>query len=258
MAALAGSSLAATILYDQFTDGDRAKGSDPKDTAWYTAYAVSGSSLNVVSGENNGLEFNPGGGGNNSAFVGSFPTQTMAKVGDKITLSLDFQFVNAPGGTTTDSQIRVGFYNDNGTKVNKDDQNTTAHTTTDDYGYSALVQLSRSGQSAVGKESGGAGNILAGTDLSQNSPETGNPHNGTALHHLVLTLELLQGGGVQISYKMGDLTDSYSDTSSPYTSFNEVAIGLGKWSIMIFTWTMSGWISSPYHSLPPPSFWGAA
>ncbi len=224
----AGVAGATTVMYDPFTDGDRAKHppGDAQDTAWYGANGVTSTQLTVVGNE---LRFAPT--TNYKALVGGFTTQSLNAVGNKLTLSLDFKFETAPGAgnTTTANSFRFGLYNDKGTPTTGDNQ-TTSDT---DYGYAGWARLvaSTGNYSKIMKESGTISPIMTNGDNVNITPYSSLPTaglNDTNWHTAYLELTRLATSMHIVAKIDGNQILDVTDTSNLYTSFNEVAIGIGS------------------------------
>jgi hypothetical protein len=215
---------AATVLFDPFTDGDRALGSDTNDTSWFS------NSTGILSVVNNQLRYAPT--ATYKSFVGAFHnqvTQSLVNINDKLTLTFDFHFIAIPGGTDAKTQFRFGLYNANGTFATAD--NTTADT--NDFGYGAWIRVNGSAASSqVWKEAGPGGttdHLLTGGTITQIGSNSTNPAtlNDTNNHTALLQLIKVAGGVRILAQIDGNTILDVLDSSSVYTSFNEVAIGEG-------------------------------
>jgi hypothetical protein len=215
---------AATVLFDPFTDGDRTLGSDTNDTAWFS------NSTGVLSVVSNQLQYAPT--ANYKSFVGAFHnqiTQSLVNINDKLTLTFDFHFTAIPDGTDAKTQFRFGLYNANGTFATAN--NTTADT--NDYGYGAWIRVNGTAASSqIYKEAGPGGSsdhLLTGATITQIGSNSANPAtlNNTNNHTALLQLIKVAGGVKILAQIDGNTILDVTDTSSAYTSFNEVAIGEG-------------------------------
>lgn len=166
------------------------------------------------------------------AFLGTFhtptPVVTLGNIGDVLTLTFDFRFTLIPGiGATgnTDNTFRFGFYNYNGTLLTAD-YGTQAN---NDFGYAAFARIGNvSTSSHAVKEAGTNVDIFNGTDVSNlGGHVTDVDIRNTAVHSAILELTR-QASGMKIEAKIdGTEIVNVMDTSLPYYSFNEVAMGVG-------------------------------
>jgi hypothetical protein len=232
---LAGLAGATTLVSDSFNDGGRTNGGDPLDSAWYGASGVATTQLSMVNLSGNYvLQVAPT--ADYRAIVGGFATQTLA-VGQKLTLSLKYHFVTAPGqgAAPTANSFRFGLYNNNGTATTGDDQTTSNN----DPGYASWARLvnNATNYSKIMEESGTAGSIMTLTDTALVGATSTLPTaglNDTNWHTAYLELTRL-AAGMQIVAKIdGNVILNSTDSSSPYYSFNEVAIGVGSASNRTF------------------------
>jgi len=101
-----------TIFSDQWLDGGLTNGPDPADTNWYTttsssAIEVSTGSMGLVSG------------GSGRGIHTTFNAQTLASIGDALTLRAVFT-TPATVGSNRSSAFRAGIFNSNGAAVGTD------------------------------------------------------------------------------------------------------------------------------------------
>lgn len=158
--------------------------------------------------------------------VGKFASATLGtSVGDQLILSCD---VGNQGGTeVSGNRFVLGLYSSNGTDMTAD----ATGNSSDDKGYGVDVPFSS--YSSVGarsfKEAGNNSGLTSGTDvttLATGAAMTWRTNGGK--RRLTITLTR-QSGGVQVATKVESgativSSTSYTDTSSPLTSFNEAVV----------------------------------
>lgn len=223
-----GASSAATLINDKFIDGSFTNGADAADAAWFAIADSIAGTISIVSntttGPNEGvadsaLSFNASNGFR--AILANFSSTTLA-VNDRISFSFDFRYTSNPPSiaTTSDSTLRFGIFDSNGTVVST----TPSSADNDDFGYLARFSTNNNAASSLTKVPSGDAST-AGTAVTASISNT-IPVFGTTSHALRLDLTRVAGGGIQIdSYFDGSLITSATDTSTPYSSFDNIRIG---------------------------------
>lgn len=99
-----------TLFNDSWADGGYTDGADATDTAWYGTTGSSALDSNSYTASNNFLSARSGPSGR--GFHGVFASQSIANVGDKITVTYSFTTPATVGDKST--ALKVGFFNSNG------------------------------------------------------------------------------------------------------------------------------------------------
>lgn len=232
-----------TWLGDPFTDGGRTNGADALDSAWYftngptvgvgaetilPGNTPTGNALSLTTTSTSTTIFR--------RLAGEFTAQSLANVGDSITLSVDFRMTTLGTTGNTNRGFKVGLFNNNGTSLTADVATTAEATITslsDDKGYFVGIGTGTTGTTAIMKENGLAASFMAGTDIDYLTPSGGlSPQIGDLLaHSLVLTITKDTAGTLKVDFTLDggavDLTSGGGTTL--VTSFNEVGFSNGAY-----------------------------
>ena len=160
------------LISDGFTDGGRTNGADPLDAAWLTILPPSGGTqptLSIVNdaagiGAGNALFVNNVSGQSQSkTIVASYVKETLATVGDKLTLSFDFRFASIAAHDAANF-FRFGLYDDNGKPYTADNQFILPPASS---GYMASINFGNVGAvPALLREAGTGSTINADNDIA--------------------------------------------------------------------------------------------
>ena len=227
------------ILIDGFTDGNRVNGADAADAAWFLAYPPDNGTVPTLSivADNAGLgtgnalfvdnvTYNPAlpYQSSSKSIISSFPRETLAAVGDKLTLSFNCRFANIAYNQPA-NYFRFGLYDSHYTPFTADYQyNAPGHE-----GCMASVNFGTVGAIPALLKELGYGNINAGDDIStvgSFGAATFSLLASVPKYSLTLTLTKTAAGvafRLQILNGSGaTLLDQTVTDPSPQTTFNEL------------------------------------
>ena len=233
--AFAPFTIAAVVGLDTFDVGASPSrdddGDDPDDFQFWKVEGVN--SLSVADdpagiGSGNALFINQSAG--NHRFVAPFPTQTLAKAGDALSVSFDYRLTQAASTQTFTPYF--GLYHDGGTPMTADGQSGNDD---DDAGYAARTSVGTQTVVRLGAEVNADSWIVAGSDDQSLQDDTfpGLVQGEVRNYALTITRTV---DGVQLDLVVTDLTtgptDDYSlthtfiavDGDPILTSFNEFAL----------------------------------
>jgi len=246
-----------------------------------TLYSLSSTVLDGNSGENtyisangsgSGLSYNSGtpsltmtlpGSGSYGHIVGNFSSTSLASIGDSITLSYSFTVSSATVVNSSDTTLRVGLFNSNGSAVTGNSAGTDPNFSTD-LGYMAAYRglTGTNGSTNTFYQRINSNSGLFSTAAFSNSSATfgGNTSptltsfgitSGTLSGSGSLTLSLISGGLRLSSVVNGGAAQTLDDLSGQVTTFNEFGFfGLSGTTNPTITFTG---LSVNYSAVPEPS-----
>jgi hypothetical protein len=227
------------VVSDPFSDGNRNGGADPLGLAWWRISPSAGGQpvqLSIVSdaGLGSGLALRVDNAGTNAnlwsnkGFMARFPTQTLVRTGDRLTLSFAFRFAQIFASDPL-NLFSFGLYDSRGTLVTADHQYSLS---IDDRGYLANFTYGTSpGAAFFAKEPGGAGAILS-EDLAQLGPTaiSGVSLGVSAVKRTAVFSVEKTASGVRLQMRILDDRDlpifeaSQNDAAAVLTAFDEIVI----------------------------------
>ena len=227
------------MVSDPFSDGNRNGGADPLGLAWWRISPSAGGQpvqLSIVSdaGLGSGLALRVDNAGTNAnlwsnkGFMARFPTQTLVRTGDRLTLSFAFRFAQIFASDPL-NLFSFGLYDSRGTLVTADHQYSLS---IDDRGYLANFTYGTSpGAAFFAKEPGGAGAILS-EDLAQLGPTaiSGVSLGVSAVKRTAVFSVEKTASGVSLQMRILDDRDlpifeaSQNDAAAVLTAFDEIVI----------------------------------
>lgn len=261
---LVGSSEAAVIGQDNFSDGDRtvadnsaANGNGP-GLVWYTLTNedLSVSALTIVAddgtpgiGGGNSLNIRPNSSSGNRPVATTFAPATLGStVGDRLSVSMDIRFISGvdinDSSGSSNLSFRVGLYNSNGTPITADNQRFDLESGAgNDFGYFARIPVgdpaNTNGTHArlskeTGVASGSSEDPLFGQDNSSGTGDDVEELGQTAsfpgtisdyeAHTILFSLERTAGGVLTSIQVDGGLPFTAEDTASPFETFDTFAM----------------------------------
>lgn len=224
-------SLEAQTLFDPFTDGALVGGADASNIAWWdrstqTSISIVDDSLGLGTG--NALKMDLINGQIDRPVLGVFNAITLAE-GDQLTLSFDFRYEIAPTANSADI-FRFGFYNSNGTSAASEGSSNSDN----DFGYQVTLGSNNNGIGGfdIKQENinSGAGGLGSGSgDRFTLSPLVNSRAQLSDILKHVATFTLTRTAtGMDFSASFdGVLLGTATDTTTPYTTFDQVVFAHG-------------------------------
>lgn len=204
-------------------------GDDPNDTEWYrittsatgTVLSVAGDDAAGEIGSNDAMLVD-----NSSSFrriVTHFESVALEKSGDTIEVGFDVRVPTLPAATG--GAFRFGLFNSKGTLFTADGQGTPDD---DDEGYHIQVGVG-TGNSLLVQEFDGADDVFLGGSTPNQTVATGSFNIADTLPQYMVMRLTRTADGLRMEYFVdGQLVASGVDTSSPFYTFDELAIGTGN------------------------------
>jgi hypothetical protein len=233
--------VAATIVSDPFSDGERTQASatpDAKGIPWYVISPASNSATLVVAddptlGSGNSLQLANENAGNSIRGIGKFaasPQTLVTNTGDKAILTVDFRLSNNVAST---NGLRIGLANSNGSVMTADQNGNSSANGVNDFSYSLAINTgSATAGSNFFTEDGTVPSILGGGDYTQiTTAGTQISINDTAKRTLIFTLtKTATGVSLEAVIKNSagaTLTTLTATPTNAFTAFDEIAFGNG-------------------------------
>jgi len=221
---------------------------------FYTRYSVTGSSTaSIVDGE-----FRIESPGTNFPVIGLLPgTVSLANVGDTVSASFNFRFLNPDTATDSNSSFRFGLHGSNGTPVTGDNQTDSDN----DQGY--YVQIGDAAQTAgnlMYREGGGQGTITNGNDRGAPTASGGVAAiTDTNFHTALLTITRDTATTMQVSLKIDAAATVTGSFTTLYTSLDEISFANG-FSSPTLSYAIDNLVidASNFTPVPEPSTVGLA
>lgn len=240
--AAANASHAGIVFFDNFEDGPNVGDTatklddafDATDVNWYSA--LSNGSVSVVS------DAFAGGGSAKALQLSApdtfrrmtalFPSTTLgSNVGDKLILSFDMRFVEAPASNIYG--LRFGLYDSNGTSISSDNPQGVTQPTAqnDDYGY--YVRTSTGSPSPAAMEimdEPSGDNPTGGGTLGSVIGAAGSPVaiNDLLKHSFVLTVERTGVSSISLALTYDNVLKATATDNTPVVTFDTIYLGMGS------------------------------
>jgi len=222
--------MAAVLVNDPFTDGDRTNGADALDINWWQLGG--GGSLAVQNDPSTSSSALLRTAGGFSAFIGFFgATAQSLEVGDSISLSFDVRFTTLPANVN--NAFRFGLFNSQGTQQADDNFGSAINNFNGrlgDLGYYAGLNFGAVGNNNAffKKPLNTDGTLLGGTSIIGVGSPFASVVGDLLSHNLKLTVSRT-AGGLDLSYSYDNGTPFVRTDETPATTaFDTIAIGQGN------------------------------
>lgn len=226
------SSRAAVSMFDPFTDGDKAAGSDNSGIAFYdrSTNSVLSIAADAVIGSGNALRLDLSDNTvTNRGFTGVLGVGliSLATQGDYLDLKFDFRFLSTPG--SSNSGLTFGFYNSNGSVITADG----AAAQDNDFGFRADFGTGANSSISIFKEqnttssAGGAGTGTDGLSVALEPGFTNVQINDTGKHSARMLLTK-SAAGLDILVQYDGATVATGTSTAPYLVFDEILFSQGS------------------------------
>jgi hypothetical protein len=188
---------------------------------FYTRYSPTATSTASISGGELIID-SPS---TNFPMIGLLPgTVNLTNVGDTVSASFNFRFLNAAAATDSNSSFRFGLHSSNGTPITGDAQGVSDN----DTGYYVQIgDAAQTNNNLMFQETGGQGTITNGNDRGAPTATGGIPAiTDTANHSALLSITRNSSTTMLVSLTIDSTTVTGSFTTL-YTSLDEISFANG-------------------------------